>query len=77
MRSADYLGPGYVADVCSAFYPLAAASPALVALDLEKHGLRWTHAPTVLAHPLLDGRCGVLSRDLDQTDLWDGEFGPR
>ena len=67
VRSADYLGPGYVADVCSAFYPLAAASPALVALDLEKQGLSWSHAPTVLAHPFLDGRCGVLSRDLEQT----------
>ena len=25
------------------------------------------HAPTVLAHPLLDGRSAVLTRDLEQT----------
>lgn len=67
VRSADYLGPGYVADVCSAFYPLAAASRTLASLDLEHHGLRWTHAPAVLAHPLLDGRCALLLRDLEQT----------
>ncbi|HEX5266834.1 MAG TPA: NAD(P)/FAD-dependent oxidoreductase [Acidimicrobiales bacterium] len=67
VSSADYLGPGYVADVCSAFYPLAAVSPVISALDLEAHGLRWRHAPAVLAHPLPDGRAAVLSRDLDAT----------
>ena len=67
VRSADYIGEGYVADVCSAFYPLAAASPVLSGLRLEEYGLRWTHAPLVLAHPLLDGRCAVLSRDSAQT----------
>lgn len=67
VRSAGYLGPGYVADVCSAFYPLAAASPALAALELESHGLAWTHAPAVLAHPLEDGRCALLHRDLEET----------
>ena len=43
---------------CSAlFYPLAAASPALVNLDLETWGLRWSRAPLVLANPLADGSC--------------------
>ncbi|HVM64122.1 MAG TPA: NAD(P)/FAD-dependent oxidoreductase, partial [Acidimicrobiales bacterium] len=36
-------------------------------LRLEEHGLRWCHAPLVLAHPLADGRCAVLSRDLPTT----------
>jgi phytoene dehydrogenase-like protein len=67
VRSADYLGAGYVADMCSAFYPLAAASPAIRALQLEQHGLEWRHAGVPLAHPLPDGRCAVLSRDLDAT----------
>ncbi|MDQ1360289.1 MAG: hypothetical protein QOJ44_666 [Acidimicrobiaceae bacterium] len=67
VSSADYLGPGYVADVCSAFYPLAAASPAITGLGLEDHGLRWLHAPAVLAHPLPDGRAAVLSRDVAET----------
>ncbi|HWG73582.1 MAG TPA: NAD(P)/FAD-dependent oxidoreductase [Acidimicrobiales bacterium] len=67
VSSSDYLGPGFVADVCSAFYPLAAAAPPILALGLEDHGLRWRHAPAVLAHPLPDGRAAVLSRDLDTT----------
>ncbi|MGH9107532.1 MAG: phytoene desaturase family protein [Acidimicrobiales bacterium] len=67
VSSAGYLGPGFVADVCSAFYPLAAASPVVQALGLEHHGLRWRHAPTVLAHPTLDGRAAVLYRDVEAT----------
>ncbi|MFB9463812.1 phytoene desaturase family protein [Streptomyces cinereospinus] len=59
--------PGFVSDVFSAFYPLAAASPVLAGLRLEDHGLRWSHAPSVLAHPLTDGTCAVLDRDLDTT----------
>ena len=44
--------PGFVADRFSAFYPVAAASPVFRALELERHGLRWAHAPAVLAHPM-------------------------
>ncbi len=75
VKSASYLGEGCVADVCSAFYPLAAASPAIRALGLEEHGLRWVHPPEVLAHPLPDGRCAVLSRDLDTTAACLDEMG--
>jgi phytoene dehydrogenase-like protein len=59
--------PEFVTDWYSAFYPLGAASPVLSALDLEACGLRWAHAPAVLAHILPDDRCAVLSRDLDAT----------
>ncbi|MEU1424367.1 NAD(P)/FAD-dependent oxidoreductase [Kitasatospora sp. NPDC086009] len=62
VRSDRGVHPGYVHDVFSSFYPLAAASPAIGALDLGAHGLRWSHAPTVLAHPLPDGRCATLHR---------------
>ena len=67
VRSAELTEPGFVHDVISAFYPLAAVSPVLGALDLEAHGLRWRHAPLALAHPLPDGSCVALSRDLDET----------
>ncbi|MFG3054036.1 phytoene desaturase family protein [Kitasatospora sp. NPDC048239] len=60
VRSDRGVHPGYVHDVFSSFYPLAAASPAIGALDLGAYGLRWSHAPTVLAHPLADGRCATL-----------------
>lgn len=61
--------PGYVSDTFSAFYPLAAASPVLERLDLAAHGLRWRHAPAVLAHPHRpDGdRAAVLHRDVERT----------
>lgn len=54
--------PDFVSDVFSSFYPLAAASPVLARLGLEEYGLRWSHAPGVVAHPLTDGRCAVLGR---------------
>ncbi|WP_199516664.1 phytoene desaturase family protein [Nucisporomicrobium flavum] len=67
VRSAEVLAPGYTSDLFSAFYPLGAASPVLRGLQLQEHGLQWSHAPTVLAHVLPDGRSAVLSRDLDET----------
>ena len=67
VRSAELTRPGFVHDVFSAFYPLAAASPVLQALDLESFGLRWRRAPQVLAHPTPDGRCAVLSTNVDET----------
>jgi phytoene dehydrogenase-like protein len=68
VRSAE-LHPGFTADLFSAFYPLAAASPVLRALDLGTCGLRWAHAPAVLAHPARpDGDpAAVLHRDREQT----------
>lgn len=59
--------PEYVNDLFSSFYPLAVASPAISALRLERYGLRWVHAPAVLAHPLPDGPCAVLHRDPRRT----------
>ncbi|MDT0346372.1 phytoene desaturase family protein [Streptomyces litchfieldiae] len=67
VRSDRGVHPDYVNDLFSSFYPLAAASPVLRALDLERFGLTWSHAPAVLAHPLPDGRCAVLHRDQDRT----------
>lgn len=67
VRSAPLTRPGFVHDVFSAFYPLAAASPVFSRLQLERYGLRWCRAPLVLAHPGRDGSCAVLSTDLDET----------
>jgi phytoene dehydrogenase-like protein len=67
VRSAELTEPGFVHDTFSAFYPLAAASPVLRALDLEAHGLRWRRAPAVLAHPRPDGTCAVLGTDVAET----------
>ncbi|WP_445269868.1 phytoene desaturase family protein [Streptomyces sp. DSM 41634] len=67
VRSDRGVHPDYVSDLFSAFYPLAAASPVLTRLDLAAEGLRWSHAPAVLAHPLKDGRCAVLERRVEAT----------
>ncbi|MEU5714558.1 NAD(P)/FAD-dependent oxidoreductase [Streptomyces sp. NPDC020403] len=76
VRSDTGVHPGYVNDLFSSFYPLAAASPILSGLDLGSHGLRWSHAPHVLAHPLLDGSCAVLDRDRAVTAAGLEEFAP-
>ncbi|WP_372348447.1 phytoene desaturase family protein [Streptomyces sp. KL116D] len=68
--------PDFVNDLFSSFYPLAAASPIMRGLRLHEHGLRWSHAPHVLAHPLTDGRCAVLDRDLDVTAASLNHFAP-
>jgi phytoene dehydrogenase-like protein len=61
------LEPGFVVDELSAFYPLAAASPAIRSLRLDLWGLEWAHGPLALAHPATDGTCVALSRSLDET----------
>ncbi|MFD3041531.1 FAD-dependent oxidoreductase [Mycolicibacterium conceptionense] len=68
VKSAE-LFPGYVCDLYSAFYPLSVASPALRALHLEDHGLRWTHAPAVVGHPRSpdDDDAAVIYREIEHT----------
>jgi phytoene dehydrogenase-like protein len=68
VRSAE-LWPGATADLFSAFYPLAAASPVIRRLELDRHGLEWVQAPAVIAHladPDADD-CAVLHRDPGDT----------
>ena len=67
VRSAEVTAPGFVNDLFSAFYPFTAASPVMSSLDLGHHGLAWTHAPTVLAHPRRDAPAALLHRDLEAT----------
>jgi phytoene dehydrogenase-like protein len=76
VRTAEVTAPGFRSDLCSAFFPMSAGSPILRGLDLEQHGLRWRHAPDVLAHVFADDRCAVLSRDLDRTVESVSRFAP-
>lgn len=59
--------PGFRHDACSAIHPMAAGSPFLSLLPLERHGLRWCHSPAVVAHPFPDGPAAVQHRDLAAT----------
>ena len=77
VRSAEVAAPGFISDLYSSFYPLAVGSPVLRNLAREEHGLSWRHAPSVLAHPLRDGRTAVLSRDLAATVDSVSAFDPR
>ncbi|GGU83702.1 phytoene desaturase family protein [Streptomyces bacillaris] len=76
VRSDRAVHPEYINDLFSSFYPLAAASPVLARLGLHSEGLRWSHAPQVLAHPLLDGGCAVLDRDRSATAAGLDRFAP-
>ncbi|MFF8780232.1 phytoene desaturase family protein [Streptomyces sp. NPDC015140] len=76
VRHDSGVAPGFVSDLFSSFYPLAAASPVLAGMRLEDHGLRWAHAPHVLAHPLGDGTCAVLDRDVAVTAASLDTFAP-
>jgi phytoene dehydrogenase-like protein len=67
VHSDGSLAPGFVHDTFSSFYPLAAASPVIRGLGLDRHGLTWRHAPAVLGNPLPDGSWALLYRDLDKT----------
>src|SRR5690242_2893467 len=59
--------PDFTHDTFSAFYPLAAASRTIQGFDLERHGLRWTHAPAVVGHCLPSGEWAILHRDREVT----------
>jgi phytoene dehydrogenase-like protein len=73
VKSAEVTAPGFITDLFSAFYPLAQASPVIGSLELERWGLRWTQAPSVVAHPTDDGRSAVLHRDpADTAAVLDG-----
>jgi phytoene dehydrogenase-like protein len=66
-RSGELTLPGFVHDVCSAVYPLAAGSPFLRTLPLTEHGLEWIQSPAALAHPFDDGTAVIVERLVSAT----------
>jgi phytoene dehydrogenase-like protein len=76
VRSDSDVAEGFVHDTFSSFYPLAAASPVIKRLGLERHGLTWCHAPSVLGHPMPDGRWAVLHHEPEQTAAGLDELHP-
>jgi phytoene dehydrogenase-like protein len=66
-RSAEVTLPGFMHDVCSAVHPLAAGSPFLKTVPLDRFGLEWIHPEIALAHPLENGTAACLYRDVDET----------
>lgn len=74
-RSAEVTLPGFVHDICSAVHPMGVSSPFFAALPLKEFGLEWVHPTTPLAHPLEDGRAGVLYREFDRMEEAFGDDG--
>ena len=66
-RTTELTLPGLLHDDCAAFHPTGVVSPFLSTLGLDRFGLEWLWPDIDLAHPLDDGRAGVLSRDMDRT----------
>ena len=66
-RTEELTVPGVLHDVCSAVHPMAAGSPFLTTLSLERYGLEWCWPEVDCAHPLDDGSAGVMLRDLEAT----------
>jgi len=67
VRSAALTLPGYIHDVCSSVYPLAACSPFFRTLSLEKHGVEFVYPPVALGHPFADGSAALLHLSLEKT----------
>ena len=67
VRSGELTLPGFVHDRFSSFYPLAAASPAIQGLHLERHGLRWRRHALPVAHPRRDGTVAYIASDPEET----------
>jgi phytoene dehydrogenase-like protein len=76
-RSSEMIVSGLVHDHCSAFHPIAAASPYLSTLDLASYGLKWLHPEVDCAHPLDDGSAGVFYRSISRTAEGMGTDGRR
>jgi phytoene dehydrogenase-like protein len=76
VRSGEVTEPGFVHDLYSAFYPLTLASRHIAPLELERYGVNWLSSRGVVAHPHPDGRCALLSMDLEETCASLDEFAP-
>jgi len=64
VRSSELTLPGFSHDVCSAFFPLTAASPVFRELELD---LEWVNPAVAMVHVLDEGSEVVLHRDLRMT----------
>ena len=67
VRSGALTLAGFSHDLCSAVYPMAAASPFFRTLPLASHGLEWIEPEAMLAHPFDDGTAAVVYRSVDRT----------
>jgi phytoene dehydrogenase-like protein len=67
VRSAEDVEQGFVHDTFSSFYPLAAVSPTIQALELHEWGLQWSNAPAPVGNPLATGGWAIVHNDPFET----------
>lgn len=67
MRTHELMQSGVHHDICSAIHAMAASSPFMKQLPLEKYGLEWIHPVYPAAHPLDEGPAAILYDDLSKT----------
>ncbi|MDQ2676260.1 MAG: NAD(P)/FAD-dependent oxidoreductase [Actinomycetota bacterium] len=75
-RTSELTLPGVLHDHCSAFHPMATASPFMRSLDLAGHGLEWRWPQVDLAHPLDGGTAAFMARSVSATAEGLGADGP-
>ena len=63
-----YFGPGWISDVCSAFFPLAVASPVIRALGSSGTACDGATHPSCARHPRLDGAAALWRDPLRTAD---------
>ena len=66
-HTAELTLPGFRHDLCSAVHPLAAGSPVMSSLGLERHGLELVFPEVQAAHPLDGGEAVVVHRSVRET----------
>src|SRR6478672_6013036 len=84
VASDEAVHDGFIHDTFSSFYPLAAASPVLTAMHLDRFGLTWSHAPAVVGSPDPGGGWALIQHDprdtaegLEQLHPGDGDAWER
>ncbi len=77
LRTEELTLPGFRHDVGATVLPLTVASPAFRALDLEREGLSFAHAPLPVGHGIEPGRSALLHRSAADTAAGLGPDGRR
>jgi len=66
-RTDELTLPGYLHDVGSAVFPMAAASPFFNSHPFTGYGLKWIKPPVAVAHPFDDGPPALLYPSVEET----------
>ena len=66
-RTDELTLPGYLHDVGSAVFPMAAASPFFNSHPFTEYGLKWIKPPVAVAHPFDDGTAALLYPSVEET----------